>query len=259
MASPIIVTVAAPAGYFGATAGSAPLFAQLPNPPAFYSIKLVDGVTGALSATGGTPDGTYEVEFDYNEFLTWGVGVNGPNLHVVQQPLSSTISNADTPLIHRMFSFTVVNNTVVGQRDLRVMGTNVPTVATISQTASSTSVTANTSLPSMGLSSSAAPVVTLPYLYTEAGVQITTEGGTPLVADGYILSYPLIGNGTYDAAFTFSVDRNPTASPWLASLALFAVPTGNPTGLDPRLSTVGLCARCTVGVDTQRCCAYISR
>jgi hypothetical protein len=219
--TPIVITLPAPAGYFGAssTPPYSSLYAAMPNPPAFYQVSLVDGVTGATTAAGGTIDGTYEIEFDYNEYETWGVGVNGPNLHCVQQPQSNPISNAASPLVHKMFQFLVVGGQVVGQRDLRVLGTENSDSASVSNIVNNTpiAVTNNADLPSMGSESLAAPIP----------------------SNLSVLSYPVITGtqpnfGSYDCAATFTVDLSPTTSSWLAALALFAVPAGDVTD-DPRI------------------------
>lgn len=67
-------------------------------------------------------------------------------------------------------------------------------------------------LPSMGDEATAAPILT---------------PTTPTI------TYPVKGNGAYDASATFAVDLDAATAPWLVGLALFAVTAGDSTD-DPR-------------------------
>ena len=59
--------------------------------------------------------------------------------------------------------------------------------------------------------------------------------GAPVLSNVNGPTYPVVGNSTFDATYTFTVDV--TSATWLVGLSLFAVPSG--TATDPRKSPIG--------------------
>lgn len=104
----------APAAYFGS-------YGFFSLPPASYTVTLQDSLTGA------TGDGDYYVVFVCNELAVYGVStthpqVDGPAIHVVMRPTNNPIGVPYDIRVHKMHQYLVVNGSLVGTRDLRVLG-----------------------------------------------------------------------------------------------------------------------------------------
>jgi hypothetical protein len=75
------------------------------------AVELVDGVTGE----GGA--GSYEIGFCQNELTTFGVGTDGPALHVIKGTLPTDRT------VHRLWQFSVnASGQIIGNRDIRTYG-----------------------------------------------------------------------------------------------------------------------------------------
>ncbi len=103
------VRVNNPSGFFNGTS-----LVQYGTPGATTLVPLIDSVS---SATG---DGQYEINFVSNELLVYGSGVNGPNIHVVK--LTNGLASPYDTRVLKMHTFTVVNGSIAGNRDVRNLG-----------------------------------------------------------------------------------------------------------------------------------------